>query len=53
MDSADLLNKILLIILSFNLRNPLALGSNFHSTYYGFTPLLDRALCTINNVNNN
>lgn len=53
MDSTDLLSKILLIISSFNLRNPSALGSNFHSTYYGFTPLLDCALRTINNVNNN
>lgn len=52
MDSPDLLSKILSIVSSFNLRNPSALKSNFYSTYYSFTPLLDHALRTINNVNN-
>lgn len=51
-DSRDLLSKTLLLVSLFNLRNPSAYKSNFHSTSYSFISPSDRVLRTINNVNN-
>lgn len=52
MDFRDLLSKTLLLVPLFNLRNPYAYKSNFHSTNYSFISPSDRVLRTMNNVNN-
>lgn len=47
MNSSDSLGEISLVIPSFNLKNPSAFKSNFHSHIS-----IDRVLLVINNVNN-
>lgn len=51
-DFSDLVNKISLVLPSFNLKSSLAFEIDIYSTNYCFRYLSDRALCTINNVNN-